>query len=457
MLLTDSYSADVLRERIEGRLVLAGDPGYDDARRGWNLTADLRPAMVATPARAEDIRQIVLFAREQGLRVVVQGTGHNATPLGDLSDAVLVRTCDMRGVEIDAVRRVARVEAGAVWADVTAPASEHGLAALAGSAPDVGVVGYVVGGGLGWLGRRYGLACERVLAFDVVTADGRLVRCDRVSEPDLFWALRGGGGSYAAIVGLEMELIPVPAVTAGMMLFDWERAREVLQAWREWTRTAPETATTSIRILQVPDIPAVPEFVRGRGIVIIDGAVVEAASAAAEVLAPLRALGPELDTFADVPPAALSHIHMDPEEPTPAISAHAMLDTLTAAAVDDVAARFGKGSGSPLMMVEFRHIGGELRRQGTGALGSLPGEYLMFACGVAVDPAVTAASEAAFATLHDTLAACASERVYQNFAERRHGAEALYGAAATRLRAVRAAYDPDGLFTGAQALDQASA
>ena len=309
MLLIDSFSAELLRDRLQGHLVLPDEEDYDDARRAWNLSHDLRPAIVALPATADDVRDIVLYAREQNLRVLVQGTGHNGTPVGDLSDTILVRTSAMRGVEIDAGARIARVQAGAVWSDVTAPASEHGLAPLAGSAPDVGVVGYCVGGGLGWLGRRYGLCSERVLSFDVVTADGRLVHVDRESEPDLFWALRGGGGAYAAIVALELELIPVPAVTAGMMIFGWERAREVLQAWRTFTWVAPDTVTTATRIMQVPDTPAVPEAVRGRGIVAIDGAILASAAEAAAVLAPLRALGPEIDTFADVPPVALSYIH----------------------------------------------------------------------------------------------------------------------------------------------------
>ncbi len=450
MLLTHSFSADALRDRLRGHIVLPADEDYDAARRGWNLASDLRPAMVAHPACAEDVRELVVFARESGLRVVMQGTGHNATPLGDLQDVVLVRTGAMRDVRIDAERRVAYVQAGAVWSDVTAPASEHGLAALAGSAPDVGVVGYTVGGGLGWLGRRYGLACERVIAFDVVTADGRLVRADRDTEPDLFWALRGGGGSYAAIVSLEMELVPVPAVTGGMMLFGWERAREVVQAWRAWTEGAPETATTSCRIMQIPDMPTVPEFVRGRGVVIIDGAVVAGAAEAAGVLAPLRALEPEIDTFADVPPVALSYIHMDPEEPMPAVSDHAMLDELTAEVVDRVVDRFGEGSGSPLMMVEFRHAGGALARRGTGALASLPGEYVMFAGGVAV-PELAEPNEAAFALLRETVASCTTDRVYQNFAERTYDPEVVYGeASATRLRAIRVSYDPEQLFLGAQ-------
>jgi FAD/FMN-containing dehydrogenase len=452
MLLTNSRSTDALRDRLQGEVIVAGAPGYDDARRGWNLAADLRPAIVVHATCAEDVRETVEFATASGLRVLVQGTGHNATPMGDLSDVVLVRTHAMRGVEIDPVRRVARIEAGAVWSDVTGPASEHGLAALAGSAPTVGVVGYVVGGGLGWLGRRYGLACDRVLSFDVVTADGRLVRADREHEPDLFWALRGGGGSYAAIVALEMELIAVPAVTAGMMLFDWSRAREVMQAWREFTATAPDTVTTSIRLMQIPDMPGVPEFLRGRGVVIIDGAVLAGAEQAAAVLAPLRELGPEMDTFAQVPPVALSHIHMDPEEPMAGISEHAMLDALPASAIDLVVDRFGKGSGSPLMMVEFRHLGGALGRASIGALSRLDGEYLMFAAGAVVNDALTAATEMAFSSLRETLAPWSSTRVFANFTERPTGPEALYGVtAATRLRAVRAAYDPDGVFTGAQA------
>ena len=452
MLLTNSISGDALRERLRGHVAVPADEDYDAVRRGWALGNDLRPAAVAMPSCPEDVREIVVFARANGLRVLVQGTGHNGTPLGDLEDVILVRTGAMRGVEIDVDARVARIECGAVWSDVAAPASEHGLAALAGSAPDVGVVGYCVGGGLGWLGRRYGLCCERVLSFDVVTADGRLVRADRDNEPDLFWALRGGGGSYAAIVGLEMELVPMPAVTAGMMVYGWERAREVVQAWRAFTATAPDTVTTSMRILQIPDLPVAPDFLRGRGVVIIDGAVVAGAVHAAAVLSPLRALGPEVDTFADVPPVALSHIHMDPEEPMEGVSEHAILDSLPSEAVEAMIAGFGEDSGSPLTMVELRHLGGALARPGSGALSRLPGGYLLFAAGAVAEPEHTAATKAAFARLLNTMAPWSSDRANQNFAERPRTPEALYGEeASTRLRAVRMAYDPDRLFLGAHA------
>jgi FAD/FMN-containing dehydrogenase len=452
MLLIDTFSAEALRDRLRGHLALPEDEDYDVARRAWNLTHDLRPAMVALPVTAEDVREIVLYAREQNLRVLIQGTGHNGTPVGDLSQSILVRTTAMRGVEIDAEARVARVQAGAVWSDVTAPASEHGLAPLAGSAPGVGVVGYCVGGGVGWLGRRYGLCCERVLSFDVVTADGRLVRADRHSEPDLYWALRGGGGSYAAVVGLELELIPLPAVTAGMMIFGGERAREILQSWRAFTASAPDTVTTAARLLQVPDIPGVPQPLRGRNVVAIDGAIIGDAGDAAAVLAPLRALGPEMDTFADVPPGALSYIHMDPEEPMPGISTHALMDALPSDAVDALVEGFGDGSGTSLMVVELRHVGGALARPSTAALSHLPADYLMFAGSISMGPEADAMTEVEFARLHETVAPWCSTRVYANFAESPCTPVDLYGEdAAARLQAIRDAYDPDRRFLGAQA------
>jgi hypothetical protein len=184
-----------------------------------------------------------------------------------------------------------------------------------------------------------------------------------------------------------MELIPVPAVTGGMMLFGWERAREVLQAWREWTTQAPATATTSIRIMQIPEIPSVPEFLRGRGVVIIDGAVIGGASEAAAVLAPLRALGPEMDTFATIPAAELQHLHMDPPNPVPGIGDHMLLSDLTPDAVEKVVHVAGATSSSPLLSVEFRHLGGELDRvrSGNGATAAIEAQFAMFAVGLTMD------------------------------------------------------------------------
>src|SRR5205085_842784 len=294
---------------IGGSVVTPEDSDWDSARQAWNLAVDQRPAAVAFPESAVDVADVVVFAREHGLRVAPQGTGHNAHPLEDrLGETILLKTERMREVQIDAANRRARVEAGAMWMDLTVPAGEHGLAALAGSSPDVGVVGYTLGGGLSWLSRRHGLAANSVLAIELVTADGRLVRCDRDNEPELFWALRGGGGSFGVVTAIEFVLYPAPQVYAGALLWPWERAAEVPRAYVEWCRTAPDALSTSARILQVPPLPDIIDPVRGRQFVAIDGAFLGSPEAGAEALAALRALEPEIDMFAPIPAAALSRI-----------------------------------------------------------------------------------------------------------------------------------------------------
>ena len=324
-----------------------------------------------------------------------------------------------------------------------------GLAPLAGSSPDVGVVGYTLGGGLSWLGRRYGLASNRLLAVELVTADGELIRASRREHAELFWALRGGGGNFGAVVAIEFELVPVAKVYAGMLLFPWERAREVMQAWREWTATVPDSVTTSARIMQFPPMPELPDFLRGRGLVVIDGAIDESDERAAELLAPLRALGPEIDTFASMAPVGLSYIHMDPEEPMPGISDSALLDGLTAETIDALVDATGPGSGSPLLLVELRHIGGALGRHAGGALSRFHGEYLYFAAGIPMDPAVVAALEAHFAIVGAAIAPQASGGQYLNFAERPTDPTAFYGEETyARLRRIKAQVDPTELFRG---------
>ena len=192
-------TTDTLRAAIHGEVFVPGEAGYDQARQAWNLTADQRPSVVVFAGSAADAARAVRFARAQGMRIAPQGTGHGAPPPEPVDGAMLLRTSRMRGVRIDPAARTARAEAGAQWQDVTVPAGEDGLAALAGSSPGVGVTGYTLGGGLGWLARRYGLAANSVTAAELVTPDGRLARAGAGREPDLFWAVRGGGGSAPAV------------------------------------------------------------------------------------------------------------------------------------------------------------------------------------------------------------------------------------------------------------------
>src|SRR5947209_1242014 len=199
------HSPSRLASMLEGKIVIPQHARFDEARQAWNLAVDQRPAAVVFPESTQDVAAAILFAREFGQQVAAQGTGHNAGPLGSLEDTILLKTERMRRVTIDPVARTARVEAGALWLEVVEAAAQHGLAALAGSSPDVGVVGYTLGGGVSFLGRKYGLAANAVRAIELVTADGSLVRADRDDEPDLFWALRGGGGSFGIVTALELD------------------------------------------------------------------------------------------------------------------------------------------------------------------------------------------------------------------------------------------------------------
>ena len=286
---------------------------------------DQRPAAVAVPESARDVVAAVGHAREHGLRVAAQGTGHGAAPLGDLADTVLIKTHAMRGLVIDPVARIARAEAGVLWREVTEAAAEHGLVGLGGSGPDVGVTGHTLGGGISWLGRTYGLSANNVQAIEAVTADGRLVRADAYREPDLFWALRGGGGSFAVVTAIELRLFPITEVYAGLLWWPATSAVPVLHAWRELThRAVPDEFTTSARMLNRPD---------GGSFLVVDVVHLGSPAEADALLAPLRALRPVSDTVAVIPARALQHLHMDPAEPVPVVASGLMLAQLRASAV----------------------------------------------------------------------------------------------------------------------------
>jgi FAD/FMN-containing dehydrogenase len=438
-----------LAAAVTGDIVSPADPEWDLARAAWNLVADQRPALVALPADDGDVVAVVRFAIASGLKVAPQGTGHNATAIASLEDTILVATQQMRGVEIDVDAQTARVAAGTLWLEVTEASAPHGLFPLSGSSPDVGVVGYTLGGGLSWLARKHGLAANNVTAIEVVTPDGELVRATAEEHADLFWALRGGGGNFGVVTAMEFRLFPYGEVYAGMMVWPYERAAEVLLRWRDWTRTAPEEITTSMRLMHVPPLPDVPEILRGRSIAVIDGAYAGGEEAGAAALAALRALEPEIDTFAMSAPDVLSRIHMDPEEPIPYLSETALLGELDDAALATILEHVRPGA--PLLFAELRQLGGALERapEGAGAVGSFGGEYLYFTAGVVMAPELAEAVHAAAAAARTALAPYDTGAAYLNFVEVPTDASAFYSDDAyQRLRGIRADVDPYGLMVG---------
>ena len=402
---------------------------------------------MATPESPDDVVAVIEIAREHGLRVAPQGTGHGAPPRASLEGSVLADMSRMNAVEIDPERRRARLQAGAQWQHVVGPAAEHGLAGLAGSAPDVCVTGYALGGGAGWMIRRYGLAANSVLAADVVTADGRQVRADADTEPDLFWALRGGGGSFGVVTALELELFPVRELYAGVLFWPQERAAEVLNAWTAWTVGLPDEMTSLGRLLNVPPLEEIPEPVRGRSFVVVEAAWLGDEAGGSEQLAPLRELGPELDTFAMIPPTGLAALHMDPPQPVPGAGDGMLLSDFPSAAIDALVSAVGLGADSPLLSVEVRHLGGAAARPDPehAVLAAIDAPYALYAVGMAADPERKEAVQQRIVDVQTALASWDAGRLL-NFTESPGDAARMFpDDAYRRLREVKSKYDPDNL------------
>jgi hypothetical protein len=448
-----------LTESLAGSLVFPEHHSWDAAREAYNLTVDQRPAAIAFPADARDVQEVVRHAAANGLRVAPQRTGHNASPIESLEEVILLKTDRLDTVELDPVALRARVGAGVKWEKVVPRASEMGLAVLHGSTPDVSIAGYGLGGGLGWYGRKHGLFTNSITAVELVTVDGRLRRVDADNEPELFWALRGGGGNFGVVTALEFRLFPIAEVYAGALFFPWERSAEVLHAWRDWIRAVPDEVTSVGRILQLPPLDEIPEAMRGRSFAVVHAYSLGTETEGIGRLAPLRALGPEIDTVRMVPPVELGEMHMDPPDPVPYFGEHLVLADLPAGAVDDFVAAAGPASGSTLVSVEIRHAGGALGRggEGHGALDKLPGEFVYFGLGMTPDEPSLTATRRDLDRVTGTLRPYRSGS-YLNFEEEKADPASFYDEKAyRRLRAVKADVDPDEVFLANHSIPPAEA
>lgn len=349
-----------LRDTLSGTLALPGEPGYELATP-WNVAVAFAPAAVVAAADADDVAAVIHFANHNGLRVLPQRTGHGAVPL-DLGDTILVHTALLDELHVDPVNRRARIGAGAIWQQVLEQAAPHGLGPLVGSAPGVGVVGFLTGGGIGPLTRTHGLASDTVLAFEVITGDGRLLRVTPTEHADLFWGLRGGKGTLGVVTAVEIALLPLTEVYGGALFFNGTDASGVLHAWREWTQDLPEHANTSIALLQLPPMPGVPEPLAGRLTVAVRYTSTAPAAEAEALLAPMRAVAkPLIDTIAPLPYAAIGAVHMDPTDPMPVFESSGLLRELTPEAVDTLHSVATESS--PQFIVELRLMGGALARE----------------------------------------------------------------------------------------------
>ncbi|MFI5503352.1 FAD-binding oxidoreductase [Nocardia asteroides] len=443
--MTENATQTLDSTHFTGPVFTPDDTGYAEEIAGFQTAYTHRPALVVGAMHAEDVRAAVEYAARHGLPVAVQATGHGLSVAADRG--VLITTRRMDTVTVDARARTARVGAGVRAGALVEAAARHGLAPLTGSSPSVGVVGYVLGGGVGLLAREFGYAADHVRAIDLVTADGRM----RTLTPadDLFGAVLGSGGNLGVVTGLELDLMPVTEVYGGQLVFDTALVDAALETWRAWTATLPDTLTSTVAVVTFPDIAPVPEPLRGRHVASIRVAYHGPAAEGERLVAPLRAIGDRLrDDLRTIPYADSHTIHSDPDFPHAYAATNALLSELTPGTL--AALRGQTAPGGPVdAVVDIRHLGGALRRGTAAAVDHRDAAYVVR---VITDAGPGDAAPAGLAAVRAALAPWTIG----------HSLNFLYGAGAAadtaqteagfgpdtyaRLAAAKATYDPRNMF-----------
>ena len=457
MLRTSSASVrvalDSLQANIQGTVLVQGDAHYDDARRAWNLAVDQHPAVIVVASTPTDIVKAVRFAREENLGIAIQSTGHGV--VRPANGGLLIITSRMTNVHVDPDAQTAWVEAGVKWGAVLEKAQAVGLAPLLGSSPDVGVVGYTLGGGMGWLARKHGMAADSVLVFELVTADGRLVRASASENSDLYWALRGGGGgSFGIVTGMEIQLYPVATVYGGNLIYPASMAKAVMMRYRDWIANAPDELTSAIVLMNFPPIPEVPEFLRGKSAVMVRGCYAGPVEEGEALIQPwLDWQAPLANMWRAMPFAEVATISNDPEDPMPTMATGAWMRVLSDAAIDTLI-EYGVSvdGSSPLVITEIRHTGGAIARgdKNAGAFGNRDASLVLNLIGATPTPEAREHMERHTQAMKDALRPAMTGGVYLNFLD---GAEVIERTpdaylpdSYRRLMAVKASYDPENLF-----------
>jgi FAD/FMN-containing dehydrogenase len=291
-----------LKSRFRGELIAPEDKQYDTARTVFNAAIDRRPALIARCASADDVIQAVTFGRQENLLIAVRGTGHNVAGYAVCDDGLVIDLSQMKAVTVDPAARTVCVEAGCNWGEVNDALQPHGLAVTGGFVSVTGVSGLTLGGGLGWLVRKHGLALDNLLSATAVLADGRFVVASAGENDDLFWAIRGGGGNFGVVTSFEFQAHPVGTVLAGIVLHSAENAAQAIRRWRDLEATAPQESNQGALLFHFPDDPSAPPPLRGKALVGLGGVYAGPVEEGEKMLRPLREYGPPVaDTFSPMP------------------------------------------------------------------------------------------------------------------------------------------------------------
>lgn len=445
-----SHALADLRRRVAGAVHAPGDAGWDDARAPWNVIVDQQPLAVVDVRDAADVRAAVRWAVDLGFQVTAQPTGHGAVH-GMGPDVLLLRTAALQEITVHEQRRTVTVGAGVKAGALLEALDGSGLTFLAGSNADPSVVGMTLTGGISWFGRAFGLGSDSIVAVDLVDGLGRertLTVDSHGHDAELFWALRGGGGDFGVVTRMEVALHPAPEVYGGRLLWPLDRLPQLLRVFADQTATAPETLATWLHAYQFPPLPQVPEPFRGRSFASIAVAFIGGATEAEQHLAAYRVVPDlEIDLMGEVPLARLGDIAAEPTDPTPGMEWSRLLERLDDDTMESLVRCVGEGSGSPLPVVQLRHLGGAFARptERGGSHGPVREPYNLFLLGIPAVPELVPAIEDCFARVDAAVADATSGRTLLNFAGARAGAD--WWSAPHRERLVRAKVEADPLGT----------
>ena len=442
-----------LRASFNGELIAADDDSYDEARSLWNGTIDKRPTVIARAGGVEDVIAAIRFARDNELEIAVRGGGHSFSGASSTEGGLVIDLSRMRSTTVDPAAKRVRVQGGATWGDLDAATQEHSLAVTGGMVSHTGIAGLTLGGGIGWLMRSCGATCDNLVGAEVVTADGRRLRADAGQNPDLFWALRGGGGNFGVVTEFEYRLHDVgPMVHGGLLFYAPERGVEFLRAYREWSDALPDEIGTLVAYLNAPPAPFVPEnlqFTPGYGLIVAGTGAPERAEAA---IAEMRKLGPLFEMVAPMPYTMLQRL-IDDGNPWGSLAYEKGLDLggLSDAAIDTMAEHCARKR-SPLSVMPCFQRGGAISRVPEDAtpFGGRSASHTLNIVGMAMSPDGIEEERVWVRAFWEAMQPYSNGSVYTNFLVEQDPAllrnEAFGPVKYDRLAGIKATYDPDNVF-----------
>ncbi len=447
---------DALRASIRGDVLEPADPGYAAVRGTFNTMHDGRPALIVSCCGTADVVDAVNFARDHGLPVAVRGGGHSIAGLSATEGGMLIDLAPMRGVHVDPDRRLAHVQGGALWADVDRETQRFGLVAPGGVVSDTGVAGLTLGGGYGWVRRKYGLSCDSVFEAEVVCADGEVRTASEISNPDLYWAIRGGGGNFGIVTSFTFELHPLgPDVAFVATMYPVEEVGEDLRGWREYVEQAPNEVTSVCVTITFPANPEMPEVVHDRPVAIIGGVYAGDVDEGMKIMQPLRELGTVLFDMSGPTPFTGVQTGFDPLFPRSTLRAYwksQYLDELPDAAIDTIAAK-AQDRPAPLTLVNTFHMGGAIANVGEEetAFAERTAPYMVSIDGMWSEAGDDDANIAWVRSGWNDIGRFGTGAVYLNFTgladeTPEAGVATAFGRNLRRLAEVKATYDPDNFF-----------